>query len=512
MQQKKAGKVVSFEEAVACVQDFDTVLVAGIENIMLPDRTLQALEERFLQTGHPHSLQEMHTTIHGMKDGAGLERFAHEGMVRRVIGSGYSILRTSRMTAMVRENKVEAYAMPMGTIFEMLHSISAGEKYTLSRTGIGTFVDCDVDGGRMNEVTVEQLCEKITLKGEPYLLYPNQKINVAIIRGTTADENGNLTVEQEPVNAGVLSAAMAAKACGGKVIVQAKRLARSGSLHPRQVLVPGIMVDYVVIDEDQAASGGSHVNPSLTGEIKVPDSSFTALPLDIKKVISRRAAMEIREEDQVINLGVGIPANIPLIQMEEEGRIKNTFFPEHGAIGGVPAERKIFGVNINPEAIIDSAFVFPYYRGGGLDLTFLGFGQMDSHGNVNVSKFNGMIPGCGGFIDIVHKTKRVVFCGTFSAIGADIRVENGKLRIVTEGKERKVVNQVEQITLNGDIALQRGQALTYITERCVFRYTPKGLAIVEIAPGIDLERDILRFLDFPVDTSEMTTMPESIFL
>ncbi len=504
-------KVVSFEQAVSWIEDNSTVLVCGIENIMLPDRTLKALEDRFLTDSHPSGLTEIHTTIHGMGEGVGLERFAHPGMVKRVIGSGFSFLKTSKMTAMLRENQVEAYVIPMGTLFEILHQTGAGEAYTFTRTGIGTFVDCDMEGGRMNEISSEPVCEKIAIKGKEYLCYPNPKIDVAIIRGTTVDEDGNLTVEQEPVNAGVLSAAMAAKASGGKVIVQASRLARRGTLHPRKVLVPGIMVDYIVIDPEQSVSGGEEANPSLTGEIKIPVSEIPPLKLDSKKVIARRAAMEIGENDHVVNLGVGIPANIPMIQVEELGEITSTFFPEHGSIGGVPAERKIFGVNRNPSAILDSSFVFPYYRGGGLDVTFLGFGEMDRHGNVNVSKFNHIVPGCGGFIDITHKTKKLVFCGTFSAVGAEFEIGNGKLTILQEGKTPKIVEQVEQITLNGPMAYKNGQELLYITERCVFRYGEDGLELLEAAPGIDIDRDILKQLPFTVKADHVKQMPEEIF-
>lgn len=505
------NKVVSFEEAVSCIADGSTVFVSGIENIMLPDKTLKALEDRFLTTGHPQNLTEIHTTIHGMGEGVGLERFAHEGMVKKVVGSGFSFLKTSKMTAMLRENKIKAYVIPMGTIFEILHNTGAGERYTFSRTGLGTFIDCELEGGSMNQVSNEKLCEKIKIKDQEYLCYENPKIDVAIIRGTTVDEDGNLSVEQEPVNAGVLSAAMAAKACGGKVIVQAARLAKKGTLHPRRVLVPGIMVDYIVIDAEQNISGSAEVNPSLTGEVKIPSSELALLPLDIKKVISRRAAMEIKENDHVVNLGVGIPAMIPMIQMEEVGEITSTFFPEHGSIGGIPAERKIFGVNINPDAILDSAFVFPFYRGGGLDVTFLGCGQFDRKGNVNVSKFNNIVPGCGGFIDITHKTKKLVFCGTFSAVGTEIKVEDGKLVIVKEGKERKIVEQVEQITLNGQNAFANGQDLTYITERCVFKYTKDGLELTEIAPGIDLQKDIIDLLPFEIKADHVAEMPKEIF-
>lgn len=505
------NKVVSFDEAVSCIKDGDLVFVSGIENIMLPDRTLAALEERFLATGHPRDMVEMHTTIHGMGDGVGLERFAHEGMVKKVIGSGFSFLKTSKMTAMLLEDKIEAYVIPMGTIFEMLHSTSAGEKYTFTKTGLGTFVDCDVEGGGMNRVSTGKLCEHVEIKGEDYLCYRNPKIDVAIIRGTTADEFGNLSVEQEPVNAGILSAAMAAKACGGKVIVQASRLAADGSLHPRKVLVPGIMVDYVVIDPDQNISGGAHVNPSLTGEVKIPVSELAPLPLDAKKVIAKRAVMEIGPADNVVNLGVGIPANIPMIQIENTGNINSCFFPEHGSIGGIPAERKIFGVNINPQAIIDSSFVFPYYRGGGLDITFLGFGEFDKHGNVNVSKFNGIVPGCGGFIDITHATRKCVFCGTFSAVGAKLQVGDGILKIIQEGSQRKIVEQVEQITLNGRLALERGQELIYITERAVFRNTKEGVELLEIAPGVDIQRDVLDRIPFPVQHGAVKLMDARIF-
>lgn len=504
-------KVVSFEEAVSWIEDNSTVFVSGIENIMLPDRTLKALEDRFLTTGHPCSLTEIHTTIHGMGEGVGLERFAHTGMVKRVIGSGFSYLKTSKMTSMLRKNEVEAYVVPMGTLFEILHQTGAGEAYTFTRTGIGTFVDCDGESGRMNEISSESLCEKMTIKGNDYLCYKNPKIDVAIIRGTTVDEDGNLTVEQEPVNAGILSAAMAAKASGGKVIVQASRLARRDSLHPRQVLVPGIMVDYIVIDLQQQVSGGVQTNPSLTGEVKIPVSKIPPLVLDCKKVIARRAAMEIREHDKVINLGVGIPANIPMIQIEEQGQIDSVFFPEHGSIGGVPAERKIFGVNRNPSAILDSSFVFPYYRGGGLDITFLGFGEMDRHGNVNVSKFNHIVPGCGGFIDITHRTGKLVFCGTFSAVGAEFEIGDGKLTILKEGQQAKIVEQVEQVTLNGRIAFEKGQELMYITERCVFRYTEDGLELIETAPGIDMEKDVLERLPFKVKADRVKQMSKEIF-
>ena len=309
---------------------------------------------------------------------------------------------------------------------------------------------------------------------------------------------------------GVKSAAMAAKACGGKVIVQVERIVKRGTIDPQKVLIPGIMVDMVVLDESQPASGGG-MNPALTGEIRIPVSALEPLPLDAAKVISRRAAREITRQNAVVNLGVGIPVNIPMIQVEEQSDRETIFFPEHGAIGGVPAGRAIFGTNINPEAIIDSTEVFRYYRGGGLTQSFLGFGEIDQYGNVNVSKFNGIIPGCGGFIDIAHRTPKLVFCGSFTAGGADIAVGGGRLAIRQEGKYRKLVEHVEQITLNGQEALRKGQDVTYVTERAVFKLTPQGLELTEAAPGVDIQKDIVDLIPFPIVVNSPVEMDPELF-
>ncbi len=503
-------KIVSAKEAAAAIEDGSTVVVCGCENILLPDYLLRHLEERFLETGHPCGLTELHTVIHGMGPGLGLEHFAHPGMIKRVIGSGYSFLKTSRMSALIRENQIPAYIMPMGTVFQMLDNIAAGETYTYSKVGIGTFVDSAVEGGCMNACAENTLCRHETVCGEDVLCYKNEKIDVAILRGTTADEFGNVSLEKEPMTLGVKSAAMAAKACGGKVIVQVERIVKRGTIDPQKVLIPGIMVDMVVLDESQPASGGG-MNPALTGEIRIPVSALEPLPLDAAKVISRRAAREITRQNAVVNLGVGIPVNIPMIQVEEQSDRETIFFPEHGAIGGVPAGRAIFGTNINPEAIIDSTEVFRYYRGGGLTQSFLGFGEIDQYGNVNVSKFNGIIPGCGGFIDIAHRTPKLVFCGSFTAGGADIAVGGGRLAIRQEGKYRKLVEHVEQITLNGQEALRKGQDVTYVTERAVFKLTPQGLELTEAAPGVDIQKDIVDLIPFPIVVNSPVEMDPELF-
>ncbi len=506
----KMSKIVTATEAVAAIADGSTIAVCGCENILLPERLLEKLEERFLESGHPCQLTELHTVIHGMGPGLGLEHFAHEGMTRQVIGSGYSFLKTSKMTSLIRENKIPAYIMPMGTVFQMLANTAAGMDYTYSDVGIGTFVDNEVEGGCMNACAENTLCWHENLHGKEFLCYRNRPIDVAILRGTTADEFGNISLEQEPMTLGVKTIAMAAKASGGTVIVQVNRLVKRGSIDPQKVLIPGIMVDMVVVDEEQPASGGK-MNAALTGEIRIPVSALEPLPLDVAKLISRRASREITRKNAVVNLGVGIPVNIPMIQVEDNAQKETIFFPEHGSIGGVPAGRAIFGTNINPEAIIDSTEVFRYYRGGGLDQSFLGIGEFDQYGNVNVSKFNGIIPGCGGFIDIAHKTRKLVFCGTFTAGGAQIDVSGGRLTIRREGKYRKLVERVEQITLNGQEALRKGQDVTYITERAVFKLTPAGLELTEYAPGIDLQRDILELIPFSILVKNPVQMDAALF-
>lgn len=506
----ETGKIVSGKEAAAAIQDGSTIVVCGCENILLPDYLLQRLEERFLETGHPCGLTEIHTVIHGMGPGLGLEHFAHEGMTSRVIGSGYSFLKTSQMSALIRENRIPAYIMPMGTVFQMLDNAASGETYTYSKVGIGTFVDSAVEGGCMNDCAENTLCWHETVCGEDMLCYKNEKIDAAILRGTTADEFGNISLEKEPMTLGVKAAAMAAKASGGKVIVQVERIVKRGTIDPQKVMIPGIMVDMVVLDENQPASGGG-MNPALTGEIRIPVSALEPLPLDITKVISRRAAREIAKKNAVVNLGVGIPVNIPMIQVEQQSDQETIFFPEHGAIGGVPAGRAIFGTNINPEAIIDSTEVFRFYRGGGLTQSFLGFGEIDQYGNVNVSKFNGIIPGCGGFIDIAHRTPKLVFCGSFTAGGAEIVVENGRLVIRKEGKYRKLVEKVEQITLNGQEALRKNQDVTYITERAVFKLTAQGLELTEIAPGVDMQKDVIDLIPFPIVVHSPVEMDADLF-
>ncbi|MCR4427422.1 MAG: acyl CoA:acetate/3-ketoacid CoA transferase, partial [Firmicutes bacterium] len=353
----------------------------------------------------------------------------------------------------------------------------------------------------------------INIDGEEWLLYKRFPIDVALIRGTVADENGNLTVDKEMGILEALPLAMAAKNSGGIVIAQAEYIAQRNTLHPKDVRVPGVLVDYVVIGrpENHLQTQVTYFNPGLSGDIRVPVDRIPPLPLDAKKIIGRRAALELRP-GAVVNLGVGIPAAVASVAAEEGVSDQFTLTTELGVFGGVPAYGLDFGASYNSEAMIEHSSMFDFYDGGGLDVTFVGLAQVDRHGNVNVSKFASAIPGCGGFIDITHKTRRIVFCGTFTAGGLEVAVDTSGVKVVKEGAIRKIVGDVEQVTLNGELAAAKGQEILYVTERCVFKLTQEGPVLVEIAPGIDLERDIISLVEFPIPVSEdLRTMDARIF-
>lgn len=510
MARMKTVKVMSAREAAEWVNDGDTIAICGCENVLSPEALLKALGERFEATGKPAGLTEIHPIIVGMGVERGLEHLARPGMVRRAIGSGFSYLKTSRYTQMLRDNLFDAHVVPMGTLFQMLRDIAGGRRATFTQVGLNTFVDPQLEGGLMNRAGDAPLARRIDIEGQPYLRYDCAPIQVALLRGTSADEHGNISLEREPVSLGVKTLAMAVKNSGGKVIVQVSRMTQTGTLHPRMVEIPGIYVDAIVIDPAQELAGGV-LNPVLTGETRLPIDKIGRVPPGLSRVIVNRAADEIGERE-VVNLGVGIPVEIPKVLVERGEMHRATFYPEHGSLGGVPGERAIFGTNINPDAIVDSTQVFDYFLGGGLDITFLGFGQIDASGNVNVSKFNGIVPGCGGFIDITHCTRRVVFCGTFSAGGAEIDVTGDGVTIRKEGTHAKFVSEVEQVTFNGSEARRKGQKVLYVTERAVFSLQADGLVLEEIAPGVDVQTDVLDRVPFAVRVSPtLVTMKTAHF-
>ena len=482
--------VLTAEQAAALVNDGATVAVGGLISVLCPEKILAALEQRFRTTGQPRDLTVVTPVRVGWQPGTGLEHFTPPGMLRRLVSGSFSDRDSPALAQLVAENQIEAYSFSMGTLFEWLRAIGSGQPGWLTPVGVGTYLDPRHGGGRQNECAREDFVRLVTFEGEEYLFYPARPIDVAIIRATTADERGNLTLEDEPVTLGGLEIAMAARASGGLVIAQVKRRAAAHTLPARNVAVPGIFVDAVVVDPEQRQSLLPD-NAAWTGSVRAPRDELTQpLPLDVRKVILRRAAQEIRPGD-VVNLGVGIPVGLPQLALEENWLEDITFSLEHGAVGGVPTGEEVFGAHWNPDAFLSSPQVFEFYHGGGLSVSLLGFAQVDGAGNVNVSRFNGRFRGSGGFIDICHRTQRLVFCGTLTTGGLDAVVDDGRLSIRREGRVAKFVPLVEHLTFNAHQALKRGQSCLYVTERAVFRLGPNGLVLTEYAPGVDVRRDIL---------------------
>ncbi len=518
------GKVVTAAEAVLLIRDGDTVATGGFVGIGFAEEIAIALEELYLsgdgdashgKESHAKSKPANLTLVYaaGQGDGKhrGLNHFAHEGLVKRVIGGHWGL--APKLQQLAIANRIEAYNLPQGVITHLFRDIAARRPGHLSRVGIGTFVDPRNGGGKLNARTTADMVELLTLGGEECLLYKTFPINVGIIRATTGDPDGNLTMEKEALTLEALAIAMAAHNSGGIVIAQVERVAESGSLNPRQVKIPGVLVDCVVVakPENHWQTFGTPYNPAFSSEIRVRAGLLPPMPMSERKIIARRAAFEL-EANSVVNLGIGMPEGIASVANEERIIDLITLTAEPGVIGGIPASGIDFGAAVNTQAVIDQPYQFDFYDGGGLDVAFLGLAQVDRTGNLNVSKFGPKLAGAGGFINISQNAKKVVFVGTFGAGRVSIEAAEGKLRILKEAHSRKFVEQVEHVTFSGAVASARGQGVLYVTERCVFALGSDGLQLIEVAPGIDIERDILALMDFkPVVRREPALMDERIF-
>jgi propionate CoA-transferase len=504
-------KLVSADQAASLIQDDATIFLGGLAMISLPEEVLKAIERRFVDSGHPRTLTTWACGAVGNSGDGGMVHFAHAGMIKRTV-AGHFGQTGKELMKMIFDDQVEAYNFPQGALSHLTRHIAARTPGLLTKVGLGTFVDPRLEGGKLNASAKEDLVHLVDFAGEQWLHFPCPQVDVAIIRGTLADENGNITLDKEGVLLEQLAIAQAAKACGGIVICQVERVVQAGSLHPKAVKIPGLVVDYVVIGkpENHMQSITTQFNPALCGDVRVPVGSLAPMVLDERKVIARRAAMALRE-GAVTNLGIGIPAGIPSIAAEEGVTALLTLSIESGVNGGIPAQGGDFALAYNAESIIEQSAQFDFYDGGGLDASFLGLAQTDNRGNVNVSKFNGRPVGCGGFINITRGTRQLVFCGAFTAGGLQVEVGGGKLRIVQEGKARKFIEQVEQVTFNGVDAALRGQQVLFVTERAVLKLTADGLELCEIAPGVDLERDVLAHMGFTPIMRDVKLMDAALF-
>ena len=476
----KRVNVVTAEEAANMVEDGVTIATGGFVSCACPEALSKAL---FFAAGQGH------------RDGTGGDHFGHEGMVKRVIGGHWD--RAPKLGDLALANKIEAYNIPQGVISQMYRDIAAHKIGTITHVGLYTFVDPRNEGGKLNEKTTEDIVQRIEINGKEQLLYKAMPIDVVFVRASYCDEFGNCTVHREIGPLDVTAMCQAAKNSGGKVIVQVEKIVQGGSLDPKLVAIPGIYVDAVVVgsDEDNMQCLGMPYDGALAGEYRIPVDAIPSIPLDAKKVLARRAAMEL-PKDAIVNLGTGAPEKIANVAAEEGISDKMTLTVEAGSIAGVPYGGTQFGAAANSMAILPHNVQFDFYQGGGLDIAFLGLAETAPNGDLNVSKFGTRLAGAGGFIDITQNAKKVCYCGTFTAKGLRTKCEDGKLVITQEGAKKKFVNHVEQITFSGVYANKVRQPVMYITERAVFELRPEGVTLIEIAPGIDLQTQVLDQMEF----------------
>jgi acyl CoA:acetate/3-ketoacid CoA transferase len=492
------SKVKSAAEAVRLIRDGAVVAVNASSGLLCPDEVLKAMGERFLAEGAPAGLTTIHPIAAGDMFGTrGVDHLAHRGMIARIIGGSYPSGPTNAEPPLIWRRilaeDLAAWNVPSGIVFDMLREGAAQRPGVLTKVGMDTFVDPEQDGCAMNESARQApLVRRVEFDGETWLHFPAIRPDVAIIRATTADENGNLTFEQEGATLGAMEMALAARNCAGLVIAQVRRVAAQGSLRPHDVRVPGILVDVIVEAPDQLQTTATPYDPAISGELFRPLHTFRMPEFNAAKVIARRVAMEMRS-GWAVNIGFGISANVPRVLIEEGHHGKVTWVIEQGAVGGVPLLDFKFGCASNAEAFVASPHQFIYFQAGGFDCSLLSFLEIDAEGSVNVSRLSATphrTAGAGGFVDITARARKIVFSGNFNA-GAKMHVEHGKLVIDKEGKIAKIVPKVDQVSFSGKRARMQGQDITYVTERCVLRLEQDGLVVTEVAPGLDLRRDVL---------------------
>jgi len=492
------NKLISAEQAAQLVRDDDVVSVSSSSGLGCPDKVLAALGSRFAAEGHPRDLTTLHPIAAGDMYGIrGIDHLARPGMLKKVLAGSYpsgpSSLPMPEIWRLIVEDAIAAYNLPSGILFDMHRDAAAKRPGVLTKVGLDTFVDPARQGGAMNKrAAAEPVVKKVNFADDEWLFFPAIAPRVTILRATTADERGNLSFEHEGAFLGAMDQALAARNNGGVIIAQVKRVVRAGSLKPQQVHVPGTLVDYIVVDPEQMQTTQTFYDPAISGEIARPENSFELQEWGAEKVIARRTALELTT-GSAVNLGFGISANVPRVLLEEGLHGEVTWVIEQGAVGGVPLLGFAFGCAANADAIVPSPAQFTYFQGGGFDVALLSFLQIDRDGSVNVSKLGAkpyLTAGCGGFVDITAHAKHIVFSGFFTA-GAKLEIGDGKLKILQEGRSRKLVDAVEHVTFSGTMARRRGQRITYVTERCVIDLLADGLTVREIAPGVDLKRDVL---------------------
>ena len=490
-------KFINAKEAAEKVFNGCNLFVSGNLSILEPESILYELEQRFLHDGTPNNLNLYFPVFIGSMEGRGIDYFAHKGFVKRLVGGSYASMGPNRkMNDLIFNNEVEAYNIPMGSFYKLIECTASGQPGLFTGVGLKTHADPRYTGGKLNSITKEEIVEVRELDGKEWLYYRRLNPQIAIIRGTSVDESGNISLEKEPTMQGVFDMALAAKQNKGIVIAQVRRKIKNGALHPRMVQIPSQLVDYVVLDERDESSVQNYPD-SILGTSRVQLEVNGDYPLDHRKAVVRRIAFELKN-NSLVNLGFGIAASLPKLAVEEGILDKVYFTTEHGSIGGAPGWTGIFAASANPQVSMDSPRMFDLYTAGLLDMTCLGMGEVDSKGNVNNHKFKNMIAGAGGFNDITFKTPTVIFAGTFTAGGLKTEIKDGRICILQEGRNTKFKRNIEGITFNADEGNKKGQHVLYITERAVFELTENGLLLKEIAPGIDLERQILNLLDFEV--------------